>query len=288
LIWGPHRRDPLFHTHHSFWEATLQDHPNIFATRYTWEDWEDMPKTFDLYFFVDFHPSLYKLARHSFKNTVLYWWDSFHRSLCVTLQAASLFNRVYFAEKLSALQANAYGLPVHWLPAAFYQKLYGPISGVNKVHHYAFIGHLDDEIVRNGDTRKSLIVKLSHAKDLHGYVGEGVYGSTVNQIYNESEILLDRTIFANIGTRFFETIGSGGLALVNRPWLDNGLAEIATEGVHYAAYDDTYPDFEAKFRYYLDRPEERQEIAFRGYKHFVDHHTYAHRLETILSDMKLK
>lgn len=289
VIWGEHRNDLPFHTHHSFWEATLKERPDTSVTRYTWGEWKDMPKTHDLYFFVDFHASLYDLPRHGFKNTALYWWDSYHKPLVHVLELLNeSFDRAYFAEYVSSAQARGYGLPVKWLPAAFYPGVYRPLPDHAKIHDYGYVGQADSVIVRKGDTKLSFLSKLSRAKGLHGFVGRGIYGHDVNRAYNDSKILFERTIFATVGTRFFEMVGSGGFCLMNRMRPPSGIEHLAADGIHYVSYDDSYQDFDEKLRHWLARPEERERIVRQAQAYFLERHTYLSRLDEILSDFNLK
>ena len=287
-IWGNHRNDELWHTDHSFWEATIRDDPRFDLTRFTWNEWPDMPRTFDLYLFLDFHPSLYRLPRHGYKNTAFYWWDSFHYSTALTAQVAPCFDRAYFAEKLSAEEAKRNGVEAAWLPMGYYPGVYRPLPETKKVHHYAFIGQQDDVVARNGSTRRDFLLNLSYTKGIHGYIGQGVYGERANQVLNESEVLFDRTIYTNVGSRFFLAAGSGGFCLMNRlSNIDNGIDELALEGIHYVGYDDSYADFEKKLRHYIEHPDQREKIARDGQAHFQEHHTYGKRLEVILKDFHL-
>jgi hypothetical protein len=287
-IWGNHRNDEVWHTDHSFWEASIKEDPRFDLTRFTWQEWPDMPRTFDLYLFLDFHPSLYRLPRHRYQNTAFYWWDSFHFSTAYTVQVAPCFDRAYFAEKLSVDDAKRNGIEVSWLPMGYYPGVYHPLPDVKKVHDYAFIGQQDDVVARQGSTRRDFLLNLSYAKNLHGYIGGGVYGERANLVLNEAKVLFDRTIYSNVGSRFFLAVGSGGFTLMNRlREIDNGLDELAVEGVHYAGYDDTYADFEKKLRHYLEHEDERIKISQDGHEHFRKEHTYARRLETILKDFHL-
>lgn len=288
-IWGyPHDiGQPPFRTHHSFWEAALQDLGHN-VTRFHWENWQDMPKTFDLYLFIDFHPSLYHIPKHNLKNVCMYWWDNFHFPMAIVLQVAESFERCYFAEFISASCARTYGFPVTWLPASFYEGVYRPLPDRTKIHDYAFVGQQDSVIVRKGDTKRDFISKLGLTPGVHGYVGQGVYGHDVNSIYNDAKVLFERTVFPTIGTRFFETIGSGGFLLLNRLRPYNGIEHLATDGIHYATYDDSFKDFEQKLMYWAMHDEERDKIARAGHAHFSSHHTYARRVRRILSDFNLE
>lgn len=284
VIWGTHRNDPLFHTHHSFWERTIAE--KFQSERFTWNELESIPAGFDLYFCVDFHPALFKVPDR-LRPRALYWWDAFHFTFTYPAQVSEIFDRAYFAEKMTAESLLFHGFQnARWLPSGFYPGLYRPLPGRNKVHDYGFIGQQDEVVVRHGLTRKEFITRLGRAQGLHGYIGSGVYGELVNQVYNESKVLFDWTIWNNVGTRFFEVVGSGGFLLMNR-MKGNGIDELATDGVHYVSYDGSYQDFEGKLRRYLGDEGERQAIAENGHRHFLAHHTWAHRLDVVLKDFGL-
>jgi len=285
VIWSTHTNDPLYSTHHSFWEETIKDRGDCLMTRFTWENFHQMPLGFDLYLFLDFHPNLFNLDLLNFHPRILYWWDSFHHPYAYVSQVTELFDQSYLAEYQSALHLIEQGFRVKWLPPAFYPKLYRPIKA-DPLYHYAFVGQLDGVIKRKSLSRADFINKLIQEPGLAGYVG-GAMGEVVNLIYNQAQILFDRTIFNNIGTRFFETIGSGKLTLVNTTKGHNRMQHFGIDGIHYVTYDDSYQDFIYKLRYYLERPQEQSQIATQGRDHFLKNHTYHHRLEIILRDFHL-
>jgi len=285
-IWSTHKNDPTFSTHHSFWEETIKDRTDCVFDRYTWLDFHQMPHGYDLYLFIDFHPSLYSLDTLNYHPRVFYWWDCFHQPFSFVSQVTELFDMSYFAEYQTANYLANQGYKVKWLPPAFYPKLYRPIEADN-LYHYAFVGQLDTTIKRKGLTRLDFISQLARTPSINGYIGRNVFGEQVNLIYNQSRILFDRTIFNNIGTRFFETIGSGKFTLANRTKGPNGADLLAVDGVHYVSYDDTFQDFIFKLRYYLEHENERVKIQKQGAEHFLNNHTYNHRLNQILIDMHL-
>lgn len=288
VVWGEHRNDPKFSTHHSFWEETLRARPGFTVERLTWNEIRHIPDGFDLHLFIDFHPCLFKLPPDRLLPRALYWWDSFHHTFVYPAQVSELFDRAYFAEQLTAESLKNAGFEnARWLPPAFYPGLYRPLDGVNKVHDYAFIGNEDDVVVRSRLTRHGFLDRLRYAPGMHGYIGNGIHGEIVNQIYNESKILLDWTIFYNLGTRFFETIGSGGFLLTNRLRHPNGMDLLSKEGVHFACYDGSFDDFEKQALKYLKDDAARERIARAGYEHFLKNHTYSNRLDQILSDFNL-
>lgn len=284
VIWGYPRTEMPWSSHHMFWEATIRERPDMEVTRYTWDNWQTMPNDYDLYFFVDFHPSLFKVCRTQYHPRIFYWFDSFHHSFVYPAQIIECFDRSYFSEYQAVKALNNVGVSkVSWLPAGYYPGVYRPIAA-NKLHDYAFIGQPDDTVMRKGTTRKEFIEKFER-ETLKGYVGQSVYGDDINQVYNESTILIDRSIYSNIGTRFFETIGSGGFLLVNRTPIPSGVDTLAMDGVHFVSYDDSFEDCLAKMKYYIAHPDQREKISKAGQSYFSKHHTYANRFDVILSDL---
>jgi len=286
IIWGNiGDPEPAWTAHHMFWEHALRETKDVEVTRFTWQNWQLMPTDFDLYFFIDFHPSLYRVQTTYYHPRIFWWWDSFHFSFIVPTQIINLFDRTYFAEKL-VVDALPGMSKLRWLPPAYSTAIYKPLS-LFKVHDWAFIGQHGptDCVTRHGLTRTEFITKLYRNKDYHGYLNTGIHGDLLNQVYNESAILIDRTIYTNLGTRFFETIGSGGFLLANRSAVPNGMDDVATDGAHFISYDDTYDDFIEKFVWYRSHDKEREKIARTGEAYFKANHTYHHRVKAIFTDL---
>jgi Glycosyl transferases group 1 len=293
LIWGHHYDDKSFHTHHTFFEATLRDMAIPFD-RFAWPDWQvSMGHDYALYFFIDFDKSLYKLHdQHWCHPRCFYWWDSFHFPFSYVAQITELFDISYMAEYNVAKPLINMGLQtVKWLSPAFYAGLLYPL-GIPKDLDFVFLGQPDNIAVVHGKTRKEFVEQLSQhtrsGKQIAGIVDQGIYGRQVNELYNRAKILFDKTIAYNVGTRVFEIIGSGGFALVNRRKVNSGIDDLAIDGHHYISYDGSYDDFIHKFDYYLDHPDERARIATAGHKHFLRNHTYQNRIETIMEDFGLR
>jgi hypothetical protein len=274
--------------HYGFWKRTVESYPNVTMSWFTWSDWKTMPKGLDLYLFLDFRYCLWELARPEFdwiRPRALYWWDAFHAMFSLVAQTPLVFDRVYTAELVDAQHLKICGFQnAEWLPAAFYPELYRSIN-VNKDKDFAFVGQLDSAVVRKSLTRFDTINELS--KRFKGFVSSNCRGPSCNEAYNRSKILVERTIFANVGTRLFETVGSGGFCLMNRFPCATGLDLIGIDGVHFVTYDESLEDLVEKTQYYLSHDEERENIARSGHEHFLAHHTYKHRFERILRDFSL-
>lgn len=93
-------------------------------------------------------------------------------------------------------------------------------------------------------------------------------------------LTFNRSLDRDVNMRFFEAQMSGRMLLSDYlPDQD----EIAKDGVHYVVYKD-WRDLDQKVRYYLDHKDEREKIAFAGALNIARHHTYRHRLLSILKD----
>jgi spore maturation protein CgeB len=84
---------------------------------------------------------------------------------------------------------------------------------------------------------------------------------------------------ASASNRMWKVLGCGGFYL--GPWVAD-IDHFARGGEHCAWYRDT-ADAIRQIRFWLDRPEERQHIALAGRAHALARHTYAHRLELLLT-----
>lgn len=79
--------------------------------------------------------------------------------------------------------------------------------------------------------------------------------------------------------RVFEGPATGSLLLTDR--IGNGLSELVTDREHVVMYDDaTVVDLAEEF---LRDDALRQRLADEGYEHVRAHHTYDHRVDTVLN-----
>lgn len=82
-----------------------------------------------------------------------------------------------------------------------------------------------------------------------------------------------------VNPRTFELAAAGAFQLVDSRSL---LSEVFVPGVEVATFDSV-PDLRDKMAYYLQHPEERKRIAEAGRARVLKDHTYAHRIEQMLS-----
>ncbi|MCD4829270.1 MAG: glycosyltransferase [Candidatus Cloacimonetes bacterium] len=84
-----------------------------------------------------------------------------------------------------------------------------------------------------------------------------------------------------INPRTFEIMACGGFQLVDRRHLFEG---VFVEGEDFVCFD-SLPDLRDKIDYYLAHPEERERIARNGQRKALNHHTYTHRMQSMLQQM---
>lgn len=85
--------------------------------------------------------------------------------------------------------------------------------------------------------------------------------------------------------RYFETVGRGGFLIGPRV---PGLDAFLTEGEHFVGYDQGDIDQLCdRIDFWLDAPDKAREIARAGQAHVRDHHTYRHRVASMLDVLGL-
>lgn len=118
--------------------------------------------------------------------------------------------------------------------------------------------------------------------NLHSEVN---YHKELPEIYLTTEINLNVSnvqLKNSANQRLFDVCACGSFLLT-----DHSLAvqRFLMPGESVETFE-SYEELSKKVRYYLKHPEEREKIAKKGSKTILEHHTYAHRFEEILSLLK--
>jgi hypothetical protein len=161
----------------------------------------------------------------------------------------------------------------HWLPLACDPTVhYEP--GQERICDVGFVGKLGDPNTERYDTLKHVLGRFT-CNDYGRYYTPLEMGAT----YSRSKIVFNKSINGDVNMRVFEGMASGALLVTDR--VANGLDRIGQAGVHFVTYTSA-EDAVNKIRHYLAHAEEREAIAAEGQRHVFAHHTYTHRLTTIL------
>lgn len=112
----------------------------------------------------------------------------------------------------------------------------------------------------------------------------GVYGIEAVKLFNTSKIILN--FHANRGygpnMRVFEATGSGGFLITDDAEDVKDFFRINRE---VAVFNDE-KELLSQIGYYLDKEEERIDIAYSGYTECHAEHTYEKRLKYMLDTVK--
>lgn len=113
-----------------------------------------------------------------------------------------------------------------------------------------------------------------------------VRGQALNDLYASIKVIVGDSCFADRSDRYFsdrafETVGRGGFLVM--PWI-RGLAEMLHDGEHCRYFP---PGDHAEMRrlldHYVAHDDDRERIRRAGQEHVRQNHTYARRLENVLT-----
>jgi hypothetical protein len=198
-----------------------------------------------------------------------------HQQLPVRISYARYFDYVFVAQPDYLPCFNVLAHPsVHWLPLGCDPDIHF-VPGLERNIDVGFVGKLG---YHGTERRRMLESVLSHfeTNDCQRFYSPEEMG----EVYSSSKIVFNKSINGDVNMRFFEALASGALLVTDR--VTNGLSEIATEGLHFVGYN-TAEEAQEKVAYYLSHERERIAIALAGQAHVFAHHTYAHRLQSILT-----
>ena len=102
----------------------------------------------------------------------------------------------------------------------------------------------------------------------------------ISEIYRSCKIVFNYSIRNDINMRVFEALGAGRCLLTNAIQA-NGLEELFRDREHLVVYHSPR-ELWTLLEYYLTHDEERERIAQQGRALVHEHHTYVHRVQTIL------
>jgi spore maturation protein CgeB len=186
----------------------------------------------------------------------------------------------------------------HFLPAGVYDK--------ECYIHSAYDNTFDYDVIFVGSKgyhpeypyRPQLI---NHLRSVYGkrflhVGGDGdtgtIRGDALNKIYARSKIAIGDSL--NIGfnypyytsDRLFESTGRGGFTIYPRI---TGLEEYFEDGNDIVFYEHgNLEDLKNKIDHYLIANLEREQIRLNGHERTKKDHTYIHRWESIMSELKIK
>lgn len=113
-----------------------------------------------------------------------------------------------------------------------------------------------------------------------------IRGQALNDLYASTKVVVGDSCFASTSDRYvsdrpFETVGRGGFLIM--PWI-RGLAEMLIDGEHCRYYPPgDHVEMRRLIDHYLRHDDERERIRKAGQEHVAQEHTYARRLDDVLT-----
>lgn len=110
--------------------------------------------------------------------------------------------------------------------------------------------------------------------------GNGQQLNAVNgYLFARAKVVWNCSLAGDLNMRVFEGLASGGLVVTDR--IEAGLTELFAPGEHLLVYDDESSLVQTIERALTDE-RARAEIARRGQRLALRHHTYAHRARLLV------
>lgn len=159
---------------------------------------------------------------------------------------------------------------VFWLPCAAEPQAYPNKPIALKKYDIGFVGYVSFR-------KRAEMLDTMFKEFPNFWYGQRRFEEAA-EIYRKSRIVFNTAADDDVNMRVFEATATGAFLLTEEvPHLDE-LFEIGKHLVTYKTIDEAIE----KVKYYLEHAEEREAIAKAGMEHTLSHHTYRHRLETIL------
>jgi spore maturation protein CgeB len=249
-----------------------------------------------------------KIRNKSDVILVLWCYDSALRFSNV-LKGGKCYHLFYTYEPTDIQGLRKYGIHATYLPMAYDPDTYFKLEDETYIRDISFVGALSDYperkkileliISRHKNLKLEIwgtawtwynpflqyeykIKRRALGKHIHNY---NIPPEEVNKVYNATKICLNmhhRQSKEGVNPRTFEILGAGAFQLIDHKKELEKLFDIGREIVCYKNEADLLD----KIEYYLENEDERNKIARRGHEIVTNKHTYKHRAETILSDVK--
>lgn len=268
-------------------------------------DYKDFGK-FDLWFWPDFgEDALFDAGMLPYSpvlptdgTPIAYFASDTHLDKGYRFSMAKKMDYVFFGQKRAVEEytPSKKNKSVQWLPHAFEPECYRPgvftdekwIDAIpEKQYDICFVGHMQSYENYNGITRLDFLDEMFKefpnfyfGTRMPGDPGHNLFDDASSK-FNASRVVLNITAKDDINMRQFESMGSKSFVLTN--WLPTykDLFGEDFEGKLFVTYN-TIEEAKEKAHYYLDHPEEREQIAEQAYQWAIKHDTYRHRMIEVL------
>jgi GT2 family glycosyltransferase len=181
------------------------------------------------------------------------------------------FDHVFLAQKDYAPIFHAQAIETTWLPLACEPSVHKRF-GLTRDLDVVFVGNVLPIHMR----RRALLDRLASRFRVDRF--EGVYREEMAKLFSRAKIVFNCSLAGDLNMRVFEALSCGSLLVTDRA--GNGMGEFFGDEEHLVHYGDE--NLEEVVARYLDDPGAREEIAERGQRLVINHHTYAHRMSDLV------
>jgi SAM-dependent methyltransferase len=222
-------------------------------------------------FRADLHPSVF-------------WAIDTHIKPERCLEKARDFDFVFCAQRPGAQEMRKAGIAARWCPLAFDPEVHRKYP-LPKIFDVSFVGNYGRfrygrffwEGKKIFKERAKLISLLKRKFRL--FTGNFFF-EEMAVVFSLSKIVFNKSVKDDVNMRVFEALGCGSLLVTDR--IANNQDLLFKHGEHFVEYRSPGGLVEA-VDYYLRHEEERERIAARGREEASRKHTYAHRMDYMLS-----
>lgn len=230
--------------------------------------------TWDLLFYIDEWKPVFPLGLPQLPFPTAGYFPDAGFDLAKARQMAPFFDCIFLStrwvvEKLKPLNPNTFYLPFGYDPERMRHSPGEPLYEV------AFVG----KAVKD---REPLLRQIAGRFRMNDYT-QRASPEELSSIYSRSKIVFNKPPQKgrDHNMRVFEAMGCGSLLITEH------LPEepLFGPGEFFVTYRGER-DLMEKIRHYLDHEEERKTIALRGQKEVLSRHTYVHRAQAVLDQVR--
>lgn len=192
---------------------------------------------------------------------------------------------------------NKIGLNTFYLPEAFNPRVH-KMPNMDRMEHeiktnidvvtfgtmYPYRANMVGELL-NADIDVALFgtpdKRFGNPEIENNFKNEYITGARKAEVLYGSKIVFNNFHYAEIqsaNVKFFEIAGIGGFQICDYKPILNEYSAIPIEQFTYKSIGEAIE----LIKYYLNKPEQRHELALEQYNHFVLNHTYEHRIKQLL------
>jgi GT2 family glycosyltransferase/2-polyprenyl-3-methyl-5-hydroxy-6-metoxy-1,4-benzoquinol methylase/tetratricopeptide (TPR) repeat protein len=176
----------------------------------------------------------------------------------------------------TATLSSQLGRQVTWLPLACDPQRHYLMPGTKRIYDIGFVGNAV------GQRRNALLDELRNNFSAC-WIGNAYHLEMTRRI-NEFRVAFNCSLASDLNMRIFETLACG-TPLVTDYFEGNGLEELFELDRHLTCYTSPATLVEQVFAL-SGNPKRCQKLALCAMEHVLTHHTYAHRMRTLIGTVE--